>query len=57
LHEAHTAIPAVVQGQREAVSDGARDSGGTYYDSGDARYWVGDWHGWPGSSEALGDGA
>jgi hypothetical protein len=54
LHEAYAAILVVTQGWNEAASDGARNSGSTHCDSSNARYQAGNWHGWPGLSEALG---
>jgi hypothetical protein len=56
LHEARTVIPVVTQGRDEAVCDGAHDSNSTRCDSGNARYWAGNWHGWPSLSETLGSG-
>jgi hypothetical protein len=57
LHKTRVVILAVAQGQGEAVRDGTYDSSGARRDSGDARHQAGDWHGWLGSSEALGGGA
>jgi hypothetical protein len=56
LYEVHAAIPAVMQGWDETASNGAYDSGDTHHDSGNMRYRVGNWRGWPSSSEALGSG-